>query len=74
MPDTIVSTLEYKSAIWLQQFKKAVTHFKLDAKGYGFELSVGATVNKNVPPIKRLNVGKLPPYIYLLKSSVVYYQ
>ena len=45
MPDTIVSTLEYKSAIWLQQFKNVVTHFKLDAKGYGFELSVGATVD-----------------------------
>ena len=38
--DTLVDTLKEATNSWLEQFKEAVQHFKLDAKAYGFEIKV----------------------------------
>ena len=52
--ETLVSTLADEGNSWLQQFRDAVKRFKLDAKGYGFEVSLGV-VQDDVPPIRKLN-------------------
>ena len=38
--DTLVDTLKEATNSWLEQFKEAAQHFKLDAKAYGFEVEV----------------------------------
>ena len=48
--DTLVDTLKEATNSWLEQFKEAAQHFKLDAKAYGFEVEV-TTEGSSLHPI-----------------------
>ena len=67
--NSVDSTLEDKGNTWFKQFKKAAQYFKLNAKGYGFQLSIGVA-GQEIPPIVKLNKllhlfeAKLPPHTF----------
>jgi len=65
---TLASTLEKRTASWLQQFAEVAKNLKLDAGAYGFQIKTSD--EKAMPPITRLNdlleslTTKLPPHTF----------